>query len=135
MITIKWPRLLVAGEPITEDQADEVLLRTDSWYFGCNDQAWTDTLNQVCAEFGRPQEPKGREGWVAHFHADRAWQDKLGLLHPSYVGNSRIVSAYIGGPHGWCDWDGTIGCSTYNIGKWPSTDEVTEDWESAGVSA
>lgn len=132
MITIKWPRLLVVGEPITEEQADEVLLRTDSWYFGCNDRAWNGTLVRVCGEFGRPSEPsrtvQDGGGWAGYFEADRAWQGRLGILDLNYLHNSRIASSWIGGPHGWCDWTGAIGCSTFNIGKWPSDDEVTEDW-------
>ena len=33
-----------------------------------------------------------------------------------------------GGPKGWCDWEGNIACRNYNIGKWPTAEEVTEDW-------
>ena len=45
-----------------------------------------------------------------------------------YLQNSRIVSCWIGGTKGWCDWNGNIECSNYNIGKWPSIKEVYEEW-------
>ena len=31
-------------------------------------------------------------------------------------------------PKGWCDWEGNIACRNYNIGKWHTAEEVTEDW-------
>lgn len=63
----------------------------------------------------------------AHWRQLRHWTDRVGVLQLHYLGNEQIMSSWIGGPHGWCDWDGRIGCSNYNIGKWPSGDEVTED--------
>src|SRR5689334_7897912 len=54
---------------------------------------------------------------------------KYECLDLSYLRNSRIVSCYVNGPHGWCNWDGTIFTNTYNIGKWPNCKEVLEDWQ------
>ena len=45
-----------------------------------------------------------------------------------YLSNHRIVSSWIGGPHGWCNWEGNIGCNNYNIGKHPSCKEVYNEW-------
>jgi hypothetical protein len=58
----------------------------------------------------------------------------MGVLQLSYLENARIASSWIGGPHGWCDWDGTIGCANYNIGKWPTVEAVTEDWHAIAAA-
>jgi hypothetical protein len=41
-----------------------------------------------------------------------------------------IMSSWIGGPHGWIDWEGNIGCNLYNIGKWPAMIDVEWEWNS-----
>lgn len=136
-ITTKWPRLLVTGQPVTETQADEILIRTNQWrlLFG-NDHDWVAAVEQVASEFGRPTEPQrgpDHDAYLAELRNHRpvmeAWLERAGILQLSYLGNDRVMSSWIGGPHGWCDWDGRIGCSTFNIGKWPSDDQVTGDWE------
>ena len=127
----KWPRLLVTGEPVTREQANQILIRTDDWYMTVNDRAWEDVVNQIAREYGMPKEPQRGSNiavWTDHYQAVSAWRNALGILELDYLDNRRIASSWIGGPHGWCDWDGRIGCSNYNIGKWPSVEEVTEDW-------
>lgn len=130
----KWPRLIVAAEPghetVTREQSNEILLRTDAGDFWVNDREWT----KACADvLGIPSEwraYKNGGGYqdVSWREAD-AWRKSIGALDLHYCVNSRIMSAWIGGPHGWLDWDGNLGCSTWNIGKWPSHEEVTEDWQ------
>lgn len=123
----KWPRLLVLGEPVTREQANEILVRTDDWWMGTNDRAWEQAVYALAAEVGHPGSPYG--GSVTdHFPAVMAWQERLGILDLHYLDNRRIASSWIGGPHGWCDWEGKIGCSNYNLGKWPSVEAVTDDW-------
>jgi hypothetical protein len=134
VITTKWPRLLVVGQPVTPTQAGEILLRTDDWWISGNDQAWVNDLEDTLADYGRPREPDRRDvdgfqEFREFYRLHDEWKASLGVLTLHYLQNSRIISTWIGGPHGWCDWDGTIGCSTYNIGKWPSDDEVAEDWQ------
>ena len=43
----KWPAIVVKGKPVTEDQAKEIIIRTDSFYFGCNDRAWESKINSM----------------------------------------------------------------------------------------
>lgn len=131
MIATKWPRLLVVGEPVTEEQADHILIRTAYPHPFSNDHGWEATIDKLYAEFGMPPEP----GFTApaedrhHWYTDvDNWQKQVGILDLSYLHNHRIASAWLGGPYGWCDWSGAIGCSTWNIGKWPSTEDVTSDW-------
>lgn len=117
----KWPRLLVAGDPITEAQANEIILRTTPSYLSSNDRPW---LAQVCGILGLKQGKYGEVSWDSLDH----WRAMIGALDVSYLRNERIMSSWVGGPHGWCDWDGTIGCDTYNIGKWPHAHDVDTEW-------
>ncbi|MFF4292164.1 hypothetical protein ACFY0N_00740 [Streptomyces vinaceus] len=118
----KWPRLLVTGAPVTPEQADEILVRTTNPYLlDGNDKAWT---MEVYGAFGLTP---GRYG-NATMDSILAVADELGLLGLPTLYTSRITSTWIGGPHGWCDWDGTIGCANYNIGKWPDRETILAEW-------
>lgn len=123
----KWPALVVVGEPVTVDQAAEILVRTDHWSISTNDREWERLVRQTA---GLPPDRMNvkmeelRELWAAE---DR-FRQSIGKLNLEYLSNSQIASCYIGGPHGWCDWAGRIGCSSYNIGKWPDTASVFEEW-------
>lgn len=137
----KWPRLLVTGEPVTPEQANEILVRTDGLNPCINDRAWERAVKDLAEEFGRPPafdysqlDGSNPDAWREHYAADEAWKTRMGMLDLHYLGNRRIASSWFGGPHGWCDWDGTIGCSNYNIGKWPSVEEVTEDWQAIAAA-
>ncbi|MFG1709157.1 hypothetical protein ACFLIM_38795 [Nonomuraea sp. M3C6] len=132
----KWPRLLVAGEPVTREQANEILIRTDDWYMTSNDQAWKAAVTSLAAEYGMPVEPSSREieALKASWAAKTAWRKRMGVLQLEYLDNARIASPWIGGPKGWCDWDGRIGCSTYNVGKWPTVEQLTAEWETIAAA-
>lgn len=116
----KWPLLLVTGEPVTEVQANEILIRTDDWMLMTNDKSWATTVAEIA---GAKLGPHG-----FGIENDRKFRQGLGVLDLHYLSNSRIASSWIGGPKGWCDWDGTIGTSNYNLGKWPTVEDVEEDW-------
>jgi len=118
----KWPRLLVVGDPITEEQANEIIMRTTNWGFHINDNAW---LRLVHGLTGISLDKYGMSDW----RETDAFEKSIGNLGLEYLSNSRVASSYIGGPHGWCDWDGTIGCADYNIGKWPEPAEILEEWQ------
>lgn len=135
----KWPALVVVGDNIEPDEAAEVLIRTDlncpDFEHAGNDVSHRRSMAQL---FGiRP--PKDHHGWTddedrtRYFRERWAALDKLkgemGILPLNYMHNHQIISAYIGGPHGWCAWDGTIGCNGYNIGKWPDVEDVAKDLE------
>lgn len=117
-ITSKWPLLLATGKQVTPEQADDILLRTCQW-LGGNDREWETTVGLV---LGIDQDRYGLD-----WKSERAWRERIGSVDLHYFGNARIYSPYVGGPHGWCDWDGRIGCGNYNLGKWPAVAEVEED--------
>ncbi|MFD6935280.1 hypothetical protein ACFWAP_03860 [Streptomyces goshikiensis] len=119
----KWPRLLVTGIPVTPEQADDILIRTANLYLlDGNDKAWTAKV------YGALGLTPGRYG-TATIESIRGVAAELDLLQLTVLYNARIASTWIGGPHGWCDWDGTIGCASYNLGKWPDRDTVLAEWE------
>ena len=134
----KWPRLIVIPakpEPLTREQANEILIRTNSPYLYSNDHAWERTVREI---LGHPRksstEGPSAGGIRAWIEAEEEWRAGLGILDLHYLYNSRIMSAWIGGPKGWVDWDGNVGCSTWNIGKWPSYEEVQEDWDAIAAA-
>lgn len=117
----KWPRLLVLGEQVTPRQAGEILLRTNLWTMWTNDRAWQQQVGDLA------RLPINDHG-MFDFEAVRDFERRHQVLELNYLHNNRIMSLWIGGPNGWCAWDGAIGCGVYNIGKWPEIDAVTEDW-------
>ena len=138
----KWPALLVVGKPVTREQAMEIILRTDDLYFSSNDHSFDVLLNEYFYDieitdgyYGSYMKAIAKKLNVAENDYRPIWDYKeqknseIKALNLSYLQNSRIVSSWIGGAHGWCHWDGNIGTSNYNIGKWPSVEEVYDDWK------
>jgi len=120
MVTLpKWSALTVTGNPVTREQAAEILIRTNSWY-GCNDRKWEAAVWQ---SIGLEKET----GYGLSYEERK--EVNLGLLTLDYLVNDRIMSCWIGGTKGWCDWNGNIRTRNYNIGKWPTVEEVQIEWE------
>lgn len=120
----KWSCILVTGKKVTLEQAMEILIRTDSFYFSTNDLSFKKRLK---AAVGFTEQGED-EDWREHYAKQAAIKESLGILPLGDIHNSRIVSCWIGGPHGWCDWNGNIFTNNYNIGKYPSVQGVYEDW-------
>ena len=122
----KWPRLLVFGERVTNEQAGDILVRTNSRYFCMNNKTWERQASQI---LGVPfQDHRGGKEGLDWFKDNEAAWDGLGNIPLEYLCNHKIGYAGIGGPQGWCDWNGWTFTAIYNIGKWPSHDEVTQEW-------
>lgn len=126
----KWPHMTVIGDRVSEAEAAEILIRTDS-----NDHSFGWAGNQ--SEHTRRDYARAVGCACTR---DTPWRDrvkcpanarKLDTLE--YLKNSRIVSAYVGGPHGWCDWSGNVFANSYNVGKWPSEECLLE--EAASLAA
>lgn len=115
----KWPRMVVVGEKVTQDQAKEIILRTEFLPIGTNDKSFCRSANMILGLKKEDNFLPVKE--VADTFKSLCWD-----LY--YMHNSRVASFWAGGPHGWCHWDGTIGCCNYNIGKWPSIYDVAKDW-------
>jgi hypothetical protein len=142
----KWPALAVVGKPVTPEQAMEILIRTDHLYFSSNDHEFDKRLNEIlyeieipyggydtasdaiCQKLGIDKDDLPLK-WTKVDEYKQKFLKGVGHISLSYLNNSQIVSSWIGGPHGWCNWNGDIGSRNYNIGKWPSVQEVYEDWK------
>lgn len=121
----KWPALVVVGDPVTPDQAEEIIIRTEGcfgWGFGCNDHEWECIVAEIM----------GATHVRAYPHIDSAdmlaFQKKVRWIELEYLRNSRVMSSYVGGPHGWVNWDGNVFTNTYNIGKYPEVSTVYKEW-------
>ena len=108
--------------------AAQIILRTSDIGGSCNEKEWTDTVHDMA----------GIQPWgVSIFSGigNPSYSDyctRHGIITEvahGYLRNEQIWSSWIGGPHGWCDWEGNIGCNTYNIGKYPDVKKVKEEWE------
>lgn len=127
----KWPEMVVTGEPVTQEQANDILIRTmhRNYWNSCNDREWTAAINEVLG-FKDVYASKTFEDRMVVWGENSDLMDSLGVLELEYIYNSRVASAYIFGPHGWMNWDGTItGNPSYNVGKWPEETELIEEWE------
>ena len=141
----KWPALIVQGEKITPEQAAEIIIRTGGG-FSCNDRRFTNACESLVYEVEIPEEEMdrydaasdvikqklniGEKDWMKVFDYKEEKQRELGIMADlCYLNNQRVCSSWVGGPYGWCNWDGAIGTSNYNIGKWPSVEEVYNEWK------
>lgn len=128
----KWPAIVVVGKPVTQEQASEINIRTTNLRFSTNDYAFIKDLYSplgidVPSTYFSFYDDKYKvqNEMVSKIEKDtHNFADKL-----YYLENYNILSSWIGGPHGWCDWNGNIGCNNYNIGKYPSATEVLEEWK------
>ena len=121
----KWPALLVDGKKVTQLQAYEIIIRTTSGYLSCNDKAWEDLCRKI---MGLPKHVWGAPHRPEFWEQEQAAWKALGHIDLEYLDNDRIMSCWIGGSKGWVDWNGRIFTANYNIGKWPSMEEVRQDW-------
>jgi hypothetical protein len=135
----KWPALVVKGKPVTKDQAKEIIVRTSGFYFGCNDREWESIINELIFgiratsnEFDKLLKEKhgiDEKDFNKFWEIKESYYEKYSPIENLYyLSNSRISSSWIGGPYGWCSWNGKIGCSNYNIGKYPSVTGVYNEW-------
>lgn len=135
----KWPAIIIRGKSVTKEQAQEIIIRTDDLNFCSNDQKFENQLYK---------EIYGVEGTLFTIEEELAKKHNIDknqytvmrelkhkfiapykLLPIHYLQNHRILSSWIGGPHGWCNWNGYIGTNNYNIGKYPSVSEVYKEWK------
>lgn len=126
----KWCGFLVRGKSVSKNQAAEILIRTDSnqfdfRYAGNSEKNRTELKKYFGYNF-KEDEPNCYNKQLEIINNLRM---QFGVLDLNYLTNSRIVTPFIQGPYGWCDWDGSIGCNSYNVGRWPSADGLYEEWK------
>lgn len=131
----KWPEMFLTGTSVTPEQAKEILFRTDrsvarasTYTFGGNDHRFAESCYH---SFGWTKmfEIEKQHGLMPSIRASQLWADKMDMISTEYINNSFLSTAYIGGPHGWCNPSGQIYSKGHNIGKWPGVEEVVRDLE------
>lgn len=134
----KWPGLLVVGDKIAPEQASEIIIRTDGFRFSSNehdavsillDEVYGVKVSGWCDKYEKIKEKYGLNNIFEAYNWVENKNKEYNLLKLHYLQNSRIVSCYIEGAHGWCDWEGNIGTSNYNIGKYPDIETVYNEWK------
>ena len=116
----KWPAISVAGKSVTPEQAAEIIIRCQDFHFFSNDKKWEDQLNATIGLFGTER----NEYWQELENVKTKYQ----VLELEYLVTDRISSCYVGGPNGWINWDGEVFVNDKNIGKWPDTTTVYDEW-------
>ena len=124
----KWPGMIVEGDPVTPELAAEIIIRTDSqlpdFTYAGNDPDLCQQLNDLFSVPYVTIDPNKLS----------KLRDKLHIIPLSYLCNDRIVSSWVGGPHGWVNWNGFVGSRNYNIGKWPDVDSVLKGWQAIATA-
>lgn len=126
----KWPQMLVWGEPVTVEQAKDIIFRTDPFLtslsdmYGGNNHRWNEWARRVLGfdAFTESRDYAFLNRLTELFH------ETLGVVSTEYVHNNWASCSYVHGPHGWCHPNGTISFGD-NIGKWPGALEVFKDWQ------
>ncbi len=119
----KWPECRVKGKTVTREQAAEIIIRTQDFWFTTNDNHFASLLySEAGIDYVDNTYPH------VNFDQVRETREKYGCLDLEYLINERICSSYIGGPNGWINWEGQIQQFGKNIGKWPSVETVYEEW-------
>lgn len=145
----KWPMAFITGKDVTPEQAKEIIFRTDraiaypsAYGMGNDDRfrarvqnlfGWTEMveLQETFHKMGESE----REAFRAKYNVDSPWDlssrwsEGMGMISTQYVTNDWFSTAYIGGPHGWCSPEGKIHSDGHNYGKWPSVEEIVNDWK------
>lgn len=120
----KWPQMFVSGDPVSIEQAKEIIRRTDRFFqcpkYSGNNRAYSNRVMEAL------KFPKGDESDIL-FDKEDQWRQNWNYINTEYVFNDWIACSFIGGPHGWCNPDGKIYFSD-NVGKWPSVQDIHKDW-------
>ena len=101
----KWPAILVKGKAVTKEQAMEIIIRTSGFYFGTNDKQFERQIWKLLGGANFNQ-----HGSIDYNEIEKIEQD-FKAISLNYLVNRRIASTWIGGTHGWCDWNGMIFCN------------------------
>ena len=127
----KWPQMIVRGLPVSKEQADDIIIRTDIFWrhHGSNGNNH-DFERAVCAAVGVPRVEYNNpnQDWGQNYQDWDQFYATIDYCSTNYVHNDWISCCFAGGPHGWCHPDGTI-LFNDNVGKWPVAADILADWQ------
>ena len=119
-ITNKWPAILITGENVTEEQAMDIIIRTDEAVV--NPNMYTFGNNQ---DFGK-QWAKLIDVRYDYDESVYSRSECINFVSLEYLYNNLLGSCWVGGSTSWIWEDGNI-FRFSNIGKWPSTEKVFDE--------
>jgi hypothetical protein len=115
------PHLLVVGEDITEEQASEIIIRTNRWPIIRFSHLYEKIKKIYISSL--PEEEL-----ISHVEFNyQILEKKIKSLHLNYFFNNRVDST--SGLRGWCNWDGKIFCNNYVLRGWPNYENIISDLE------
>lgn len=136
----KWPLMHVWGTPVSQEQAKEIILKTDRFFhelctsYGGNNHLWNAWAREqlgIGPIQKRLEAVQRQRGWEVARARQHDVQERfcllLGAVPSSYVTNDWASSCYILGPHGWMHPNGALQFSD-SIGKYPEVPEVLQEW-------
>lgn len=129
----KWPQMVVWGVPVTDEQAKDIILRTDSFltdicqYGGGNNKRWGAWARTELG-FKHLSDDESHGHWRLQSLIQEKLRTHIGFVETEYVHNVWAACAFIYGPHGWCHPNGTIWYED-NVGKDPCARVIFEDWQ------
>lgn len=121
----KWPAIVVTGKKLNLEDTTEIMFRTSSFHLSSNDSSFERKFYDL---FGIKYSDEGGNYIKLDYDSIESVSKFYQLLNLQYLQNNRISSCWVGGPHGWLNWNGDIFCNNFNIGKWPSVEDVAKDW-------
>ena len=115
------PHLLVVGEDITEEQASEIIIRTNRWPIIRFSHLYEKIKKIYISSL--PEEEL-----ISHVEFNyQILEKKIKSLHLNYFFNHRVDST--SGLRGWCNWNGKIFCNNYVLRGWPNYENIISDLE------
>jgi len=119
----KWTGMICIGDPVTPEQALEIIIRTDNYRFYDEYYRDVDLLKLIKKIYMRclPIEDQ-----ISHQILDiEKFNHMFGILPIHYLNNHMLYHST--GLHGWMKKNGTIKTSSYNIGKRPTKKDLVEE--------
>ena len=125
----------MSGEPVTPEQADEIIRRTDSFFtWGCgNDKGRLAEIRRILRMPEEPTHGCKPEEFRSYWDASERFKEEWGLLRTEYIHNDYVASSYIGGANGFVQLDGVV-LHTKNVGKYPSGEGILRELETIATA-
>jgi hypothetical protein len=130
-------RMLAVGDPLTREQTNEVMMRTNNWRFtSCNDDEWEGITASILGWYDRFDElvkaGECEDDWYEwrkrSSQISEEYGSTVGALDLGHLDNDAIMS-HSDEPGGWLRWDGTIRPDWYVGVKYPEVDEIEAEWK------
>ena len=129
----KWCQMIIEGDKITEEQAIEIIKRTDTFFVGeCfgNNRSYIKEAKRLfdikdMSDFEKEDFNVRIEKYFKNKEELILRWNSIELTH---LVNRWISNSWIGGANGWCHPNGEIKYCD-NIGKYPDVEEVYSDLE------